>query len=197
MYRFGKLLLAALLLSVTSAHAQNPDSPEFEVPSRVNQFEYQPCMACHEYTEPNPNWRFLEMAPHYAEVRHGNAVMWCTSCHSLESRDKFITPAGKLVDMDKGYIVCAQCHNDVYNDWMHGAHGKRIENWQGKRTIHSCMECHNPHHGPGIRPRRPLPPPGVRKGLTRPGTHEMQRCKYSWEECVYEETGEANVKHQD
>lgn len=191
----SKQLIALMLISICPLHAEETQTPDFQVPSRVDQFQFQPCMACHEYTEANPNWRFLEEAPHYANVEHGNAQMWCTQCHSLESRDKFVIPSGKLIEMDKGYIVCAQCHNDVYRDWTYGAHGKRIGNWQGKREIQSCMACHNPHHGPGIKPRHPLPPPGVRKGLKRDQREHLQRCKFRWEQCVYEEGEEHHARH--
>jgi len=191
-------VMAILCLALSSAQAQVTDMPDFEVPSRVDQFEYQPCMACHEYTEPNPNWRYLEEAPHYATVEHGNAKMWCTQCHSLESRDMFVTPSGQLIDMDKGYIVCAQCHNDVYTDWMHGAHGKRIGTWHGKRVIQSCMACHNPHHGPGIQPRRPVAFPGVRQGLGHQHQHRHRHqkgCDRSWEPCSQTQSEEQHDGH--
>ncbi len=183
---FIYIFAVCLFLFTTSSYAE--EDLDFTVPSRVDNFEFMPCSACHEYTEPNPTQRYLEEAPHYAEIKHGSAQMWCTNCHSLESRDKFITPSGQLVDLDKGYLLCAQCHNETYRHWKNGAHGKRIGNWQGERQIHSCMACHNPHHGPAIEPRSPYPPPGVRKGMSRAEVeHPERRCRFRWEQCVYQD----------
>ena len=191
-YFFGLCIFGLILSSLAVAE----DDQEYTVQSRSNQFEFIPCAACHAYTEPNPTPRFLEEAPHYAEVKHGSAQMWCTDCHAFENRDMLVTPSGELVNLDKGYVVCAQCHSDTFRDWKRGAHGKRIGNWQGDRTINSCMDCHNPHHGPGIKPRSPMPPPGVRKGLTRAEVeHPERHCRYRWEQCVYQNNEDENVEH--
>jgi hypothetical protein len=196
MPHYYKLILAFLLFASSCASfAADPFTPGFRVPERTDQFEFQPCSACHEYMETNPNPRLLEEAPHYAEVLHGNAHMWCSTCHSLQpgQRDKLKLPSGNLVNMDQGYLVCAQCHNLEYRDWIYGAHGKRIDTWRGDRIILSCMECHNPHLGSGIQPRQPVAPPSVRKGLHKQKRHRYrQHCRHPWNECAQEQNEVTN-----
>jgi hypothetical protein len=119
--------------------------------------------------------------------------MWCTTCHSLNNREKLRTLSGRELDIDQGYLICGQCHNQAYEDWRYGAHGKRYKRWRGGREIQSCMSCHNPHVGPGIAPRKPLPPPGVRQGLQRE-PHQRQPHCYRWESCPNPDAEGTDVK---
>lgn len=139
----------------------------FKVVSRADEFEFFPCNECHEDMEPDPTPRELTEAPHFPELQHGEADIWCTTCHSLDKREYLRTLSGKLVEFDMAYLVCAQCHNPAYEDWRYGAHGKRVKQWRGGRQVFNCTSCHNPHMDPGIEARKPKPPPGVRAGLQR------------------------------
>jgi Zn finger protein HypA/HybF involved in hydrogenase expression len=163
-YSKGLVFLLIVALFPITAIAENSveSGPEFNVLSRQDKFEYFPCDSCHQYMETDPTPRRLPEAPHFPELKHGNADIWCTTCHTLEKRERLRLFSGELVEFDKAYLVCGQCHNNAYQDWRFGAHGKRIKKWQGERQIYNCAECHNPHVNPGIQQRPPLSPPGVR-----------------------------------
>jgi Zn finger protein HypA/HybF involved in hydrogenase expression len=164
-----------------------PDAPAFEIVPRKQDLFFYPCSQCHEAMEPNPEIRTLQ-SPHDGEINHGRGRIWCMSCHSLDNRDYLATLLGEPVDFDDAYLVCGGCHANRQKDWVFGAHGKRVGNWEGERVLNGCPACHNPHE-PAIAPREPKPPPPVRAGLHRaPGVdHGPMR---PWERHEETATGE-------
>jgi hypothetical protein len=173
----GLVLVATVaVLASTTCNAQEeetddlrfegyPDAPAFEVVARKDELFFYPCSQCHEFMEPSGEIREL-MAPHEIELVHGRGRLWCTSCHGLEDRDHLMTLLKEPVDFDDAYLVCGGCHANRHKDWTYGAHGKRLENWQGERVLYSCTHCHNAHD-PAIKPRAPKAAPPVRAGLER------------------------------
>jgi hypothetical protein len=172
------LPLAALLFcsAVISANAQEPvessqalrfegypNAPQVSVPPRKNDLFFYPCDQCHESMEPNPEIRPLN-AMHDSNLEHGRGRIWCLSCHDLDNRNYLKTLLNELVDIDEAYLVCGGCHANRQKDWYFGAHGKRLANWQGERTIYNCTHCHDPH-SPAIKLRAPKSAPPVRAGL--------------------------------
>ena len=141
-----------------------PNAPTVSVVPRKDELFFYPCDQCHAAMEPNPEIRPLN-AMHDSALEHGRGRIWCTSCHDLENRNFLTTLLNELVDIDEAYLVCGGCHANRHKDWSFGAHGKRVANWQGDRTLYSCPHCHNPH-SPAIKPRAPKPAPPVRAGLT-------------------------------
>jgi len=141
-----------------------PDAPTFEVIPRKDDLFFYPCDQCHESMEPSPEIRVLDTM-HDAEIDHGRGRIWCLSCHDFEERNYLKTLLNEPVDFDDAHLVCGGCHANRHKDWMFGAHGKRVANWQGQRKLYSCTHCHNPHQ-PIIAPRAPKAPPPVRAGLT-------------------------------
>ena len=140
-----------------------PDAPEFDVVPRKDDLFFYPCGQFHEAMEPNPEIRTLNTM-HDAEIEHGRGRIWCLSCHSLENRNYLNTLLKELVDFDEAHLVCGGCHANRHKDWYFGAHGKRVGNLQGERTLYNCTHCHNPH-SPAIEARAPKPEPPVRAGL--------------------------------
>lgn len=159
-----------------------PDVPDFSVQPRKDNLFFYPCDQCHEAMEPNPEIRPLN-AMHDSELEHGRGRIWCMSCHDLEDRNFLTTLLSEPVDFDDAHLVCGGCHANRHKDWMFGAHGKRIGNWQGERTLYNCTHCHNPH-SPAIKARAPQPAPPVRAGLKleRGIEHEKKRVWESQEE---------------
>ena len=139
-------------------------APAFQVVSRQDKLTFYPCTQCHQYMKPNPEPRRLVAAPHPAALDHGKGRMWCLDCHSKDDRAYLRTINDSKVSFNESYLVCGQCHATRQQDWYFGAHGKRVRNWQGERTIYSCVHCHDPH-SPSIKPRKPSAPPPVRAGL--------------------------------
>ena len=163
-YRKGLVFLLSMALFPMTAITEESAGPPstFTVLSRQDKLEFFPCDSCHQYMETNPTPRILTEAPHFPELNHGKADIWCTTCHTLDNREKLRLLSGELVTFEQAYRICGQCHATTYRDWQYGAHGKRVKRWHGERQIYNCAECHNPHVNPGIQPRQPMPPPGVR-----------------------------------
>ena len=159
-----------------------PGAPDVEVVPRKDGLFFYPCTQCHSFLEPNPDIRELA-APHNIKLEHGRGRIWCLSCHNLENRDVLRTLLDEPVDFDAAYLVCGGCHANRQKDWYFGAHGKRVENWQGERKLYNCTHCHDPH-SPTIKARAPKPPPPVRAGLQheRSEEHELHSVWETLEE---------------
>jgi ribosomal protein L37E len=126
----------------------------------------------------NPVRRKL-FSPHPGVLDHGDGRFWCLDCHDADNRNELHTPAGEKVSFNQTDQVCSSCHYQVHRDWTFGAHGKRVANWQGERTVYSCAHCHNPHQ-PRVRPRSPEGPPPVRAGLAPMPANEGHPRVYPW-----------------
>jgi len=155
-----------------------PEAPELTVLSRKSELFFYPCDQCHAAMEPDPTIRVLDVM-HDAEIDHGRGRIWCLSCHDLNDRNMLRDLLGRPVDFDDTHLVCGGCHANRHEDWWYGVHGKRLENWQGERTVYSCTHCHNPH-SPAISPRAPSPPPRARAGLELQ-EGEIHRSESPWE----------------
>ncbi len=132
--------------------------------------DMHPCANCHQWVTSNPEARKLA-APHdnfeLQHGMHGKGGFWCLTCHDPENNMTLKTFEGEPVGFEHAYVVCTQCHVQQGRDWMNGAHGKRIGNWNGPREVLNCTACHYQHR-PAIEPRGPMPGPSIRVGLPRP-----------------------------
>jgi hypothetical protein len=146
-----------------AAVARRPEDAGFTVVPRLPSLTWYPCQQCHEVIPANTQRRQLYV-PHNASVTHGGAEFWCHSCHIAEKEEQLQTLIDEPVGFDQAYQLCAQCHYQPRRDWLYGAHGKRVANWQGEREVYSCTHCHDPHN-PALRPRAPQAPPPLRRGL--------------------------------
>lgn len=162
------------------------DAPPFEVVPRQDKLTFFPCTQCHLQMTPNPKPRQLVAAPHPAALKHGGGRMWCLDCHDQNDRSKLRTISDQQVSFNESYLVCGQCHATRQQDWYFGAHGKRVQNWQGDRTLYACTHCHNPH-SPSIKPRQPSPPPPVRVGL-QPMRDVERDVRTLWQQLTDEQT---------
>jgi hypothetical protein len=120
-----------------------------------------PCSQCHEGT---PDTTRRELAFHddvQGKFRHDSEHRWCLDCHDARNRDVLRLASGDPVPFTESYRLCGQCHGDKYRDWRVGVHGKRVGEWDGKKTYLLCVNCHDPHAPrfqalkPEPRPRRP------------------------------------------
>ncbi|MEX1184897.1 MAG: hypothetical protein WEF86_16950 [Gemmatimonadota bacterium] len=82
----------------------------------------------------------------------------CITCHAPDNVAALMLRTGETVGLDQAYRLCAQCHFRQVDEWRGGAHGKRLDGWQGRRVIMGCADCHDPHR-PAITQRIPFPGP--------------------------------------
>lgn len=130
------------------------DLPKLLVPHTLSPKNF-PCSKCHRQLIPNREQRTLELAHTDITLRHAEKQRWCLDCHD---GDKLRLPNGQLVDYDRSYILCGQCHGTVFRDWKAGIHGTRTGAWDGERYYRLCVSCHDAHQ-PRYKPIRPKPAP--------------------------------------
>lgn len=118
------------------------------------------CYNCHGWRESVPERRPLGKPHDVIHLDHGNNALWCLDCHNIKDMDTLLGPDGQGLAFDQSQRQCQRCHGRQVRDWSNGAHGKRVESWQGRRTVLGCPVCHDPH-APAWLPSQPAPPPPV------------------------------------
>ena len=88
-------------------------------------------------------------------LRHAEAQRWCLDCHE---GDRLRLPNGELVDYERSYVLCGQCHGTVFRDWKVGIHGTRTGAWNGEQYYRVCVSCHDAHQ-PRFKAIEPKPAP--------------------------------------
>lgn len=170
------------------------DSPDFTVVPSKKDTDMHPCSDCHEWAESDLTPRSLQ-DPHdnfaLEHGLHGRGEFWCFTCHDLEGGGGLRTLQGVPLGFDDAYLLCAQCHADEARDWSFGAHGKRVGNWNGERTIMNCTVCHYQHR-PKIEARAPKPPRPVPAFTDRKHDHAPPGIERIWERYSGKEAAEAN-----
>lgn len=139
--KFGSVTLR------TSLRARTPDIAQY------------PCTSCHL-------GRAIVMADERVKDAHQNIKPLhpkqtgaaCSTCHASDNVELLALKSGEHATLDHTYRLCAQCHFSQAEDWASGAHGKRLDGWQGRRVVLGCAECHDPHK-PAIEQRIPFRAP--------------------------------------
>lgn len=192
----GVFLLGNTSLALAEESPAETQAAATETPSKANSYsafttasrtdvmeadEFYPCSDCHDGVtqKPNPKIRKLEEEHDTLELKHGNDVFWCLTCHNQDERDFLIGMKGERISFNESYTLCAQCHSPRAKDFLRGGHGKRVGTWDGERVLKTCVECHNPHE-PSIKPRQPVALPLLRKGLLPANIEETDR-QTPWE----------------
>lgn len=86
----------------------------------------------------------------------------CSTCHAPGNVELLMLKSGERTTLDHTYRLCAQCHFSQAEAWAGGAHGKRLDGWQGRRVLMGCADCHDPHK-PAIEPRIPFRAPQIER----------------------------------
>ncbi len=86
----------------------------------------------------------------------------CATCHAPENVELLALKSGERATLDHAYRVCAQCHFSQAEAWAGGAHGKRLDGWQGRRVVMGCADCHDPHR-PALESRVPFRAPQLKR----------------------------------
>ena len=130
---------------------------------------YYPCSVCHDGELQPLNTERRELEEEHTDIvlEHGTIHRWCYDCHNPDDQDTLSTSSTverHEVSYDESHLLCAPCHSLQHREFVYGAHGKRVGNWRGERTLLNCTACHDPH-SPAIKARAPLPPIPLRKGI--------------------------------
>ena len=109
--------------------------------------ERKNCSRCHQAgQEP---YRDESLAPgqdaHWDVELHHAGDMDCFSCHRKENPEMLVSVLNKNATLDTAYLHCGSCHEQQFESWLGGAHGKRVTGWNGVRIIKNCTACHDPH----------------------------------------------------
>ncbi|MDQ7029641.1 MAG: hypothetical protein Q9O62_07620 [Ardenticatenia bacterium] len=143
---------------------------ETYVLTRVEDLTAYPCSTCHvkpldelqAESEAEGQFQHWEIT-----LNHGDqTTMTCETCHNVNAEgeadsttvDTLRTLTGEVVEFDASYQQCAQCHASAVEEWLGGAHGKRVGGWAEPRVLQNCADCHNPHD-PRWDVRWPAVPP--------------------------------------
>jgi formate-dependent nitrite reductase cytochrome c552 subunit len=138
---------AALSLPISSVQVtERSQGGLFRTETRKDKMQRFSCSQCHN-NKPVRVARAAEIAHGEIALNHGSEArpLSCYTCHNKDERDFLVTEQGTKIDMDHSYQMCGQCHFRQKNDWVGGAHGKRISYWAGERVVKNCTGCHNPH----------------------------------------------------
>lgn len=159
-----------LAAATQPAYALFPDMPTLSVIPSTKDQEMHPCGNCHRWAQSDPTPRQLK-APHdnfsLKHGLHGRGNFWCFTCHDLSEDGRLQTLEGEPLDYDEAYVLCSQCHVNQARDWAFGGHGKRLDDWRGRRRVYNCTACHY-QHAPSLPLRDAGAGPEVRQGLRRP-----------------------------
>lgn len=129
----------------------------FFTPNRENHLVSFPCNNCHtqelnKMVSDDPSGK---KAHWDIKLKHATEeALSCTTCHNTNDVEHLRLNSGKKVNYNKSQKVCAQCHSTQFNDWVGGAHGKKIGGWAPPRVSNTCVNCHNPH-SPAFESRWP------------------------------------------
>ena len=86
----------------------------------------------------------------------------CSTCHAPDNVELLALKSGERATLDHTYRLCAQCHFAQARSWAGGAHGKRLDGWEGRRVVMGCADCHDPHR-PAIGQRIPFRAPHLER----------------------------------
>ncbi|MBI5213086.1 MAG: hypothetical protein HY957_06905 [Nitrospirae bacterium] len=151
---FFMLSIAVGAIATEKTEEKKDDIPKFFVPKPPPSGSF-PCSKCHTYRAIDKKKRKLELSHTGITLKHAEEQRWCYDCHE---GDKLRLQNGQLIDFEKSYLLCGQCHGTIFRDWKAGIHGKRTGLWDGEKVYRLCVSCHDPHQ-PKYKPIEPKEPP--------------------------------------
>jgi hypothetical protein len=131
--------------------------------SRAAAISQYPCTSCHQGRKVvMANQRITDAHHNIQPVHPAQTGAVCSTCHSADNVELLTLLSGEHATLDEGYRLCAQCHFKQAEAWAAGAHGKRLDGWQGRRVVMACADCHDPHK-PAVQARIPFRAPQLEK----------------------------------
>ncbi len=128
----------------------------FLIPERKSKIKSFACKECHTKSLSELKGADTIKKAHWdIRLAHANLhTMNCITCHNGDDMDHLSSLTGTRIDFNRSYKLCSQCHNEQFEDWKGGAHGKKVAGWAPPRASMTCVNCHNPHK-PGFEKKWP------------------------------------------
>lgn len=131
--------------------------------SRTAAISQYPCTSCHLGQKVvMANKRIQDAHNNIQPVHPDQTGAVCSTCHSADDVALLTLKSGEQATLDESYRLCAQCHFPEAKTWAGGAHGKRLDGWQGRRVVMACADCHDPHN-PVVQVRIPFRAPQIQR----------------------------------
>lgn len=142
---------------------------ELALRPRTPDLSQYPCTSCHLGARMVLHPERIEDAHQDIQPVHpAETGATCSTCHAAADVELLVLQSGETLTLNHAYRLCAQCHFAQVDAWAGGAHGKRLDGWQGRRVVMGCADCHDPHQ-PALEARIPYPPPRIpRTGSREP-----------------------------
>lgn len=122
-----------------------------------------PCGACHQGRKVVLSERRIADAHQNIQPQHPERIGGlCPTCHLPDNVGQLAVRGGPPASLDQSYRLCAQCHFAQADSWAGGAHGKRLDGWEGQRVLMACTDCHDPH-APAAEQRIPFQAPQIQR----------------------------------
>lgn len=135
-----------------SCHGRHDIFPSNETRSNTHRLNLpQTCGACHsEYgIKKDPEIRIARAVEIYLGSIHGKDIAGgieeaatCNDCHGTHNL-KGAADTQSMVNKRNIPNTCAQCHEDIYNNYINGIHGKAL--LAGITDTPVCTDCHGEH----------------------------------------------------
>lgn len=135
--------------------------------ARVRTLGQYPCTSCHlGRAMVLRDARIADAHENIEPLHPAQTGATCATCHAPDNVEMLNLKSGERATLDHTYRLCAQCHFAQAEAWAGGAHGKRLDGWQGRRVVMGCADCHDPHR-PAIGSRIPFRAPQLERPSRR------------------------------
>ncbi len=144
-------------------HARRFGSLTLQTALREPSLDQYPCTSCHLGPKlVMAEKRIADAHQDIQPIHPKQTGALCSTCHTADDVQRLALEGGKRATLDESYRLCAQCHFGQADAWANGAHGKRLDGWQGRRVVMSCADCHDPH-APALQARIPFRAPQLER----------------------------------
>jgi len=146
-----------------SGHARRFGSVTLQTALRARSLAQYPCTSCHLGRKlVMAGKRVTDAHQDIQPVHPEQTGAQCSTCHASDDVEQLTLESGERATLDETYRLCGQCHFGQADAWAQGAHGKRLDGWQGRRVVMGCADCHDPH-APALAQRIPFRAPQLER----------------------------------
>jgi hypothetical protein len=146
-----------------AGHARRFGEITLQTALRSRSLSQYPCTSCHLGRKVvMADKRIAHAHEDIQPVHPAQTGAVCSTCHAADNVQLLPLKEGGRATLDQSYRLCAQCHFQQVEAWAAGAHGKRLDGWEGRRVVMGCGDCHDPHK-PAIEPRVPFRAPHIER----------------------------------